>query len=51
MLQACAFGTRNTVHNTLQASPGQLVFGRDMIYDIIFQASWDRFKNNKEKII
>jgi hypothetical protein len=33
-LQACAFGIRSIFHTTLQASPGQLVFGRDMIHDI-----------------
>jgi transposase InsO family protein len=33
-LQACAFAIMNTFHTTLQASPGQLVFGRDMIHDI-----------------
>ena len=31
-LQQCAFGFRSTHHTTLQASPGQLVFGRDMIH-------------------
>jgi hypothetical protein len=50
-LQACAFGIRSTFHTALQASPGQLVFGRDMIHDIRFQANWDRIKNNKQKII
>jgi hypothetical protein len=45
-LQACAFGVRSTCHTTLQASPGQLIFGRDMIPDIRFQANWDRIKNN-----
>jgi hypothetical protein len=50
-LQACAFNIRCTFHTTLQASQGQLVFGRDMIHDIRFQANWDRIKNNKQKII
>jgi hypothetical protein len=50
-LQACAFGIRSTFHTTLQVSPGQLVFGRDMIHDVRFQANWDRIKNNKQKII
>jgi hypothetical protein len=50
-LQACAFGIRSTFHTTLQASPGQLVFGRDIIHDIRFQANWDRIKKNKQKII
>jgi hypothetical protein len=50
-LQACAFAIRSTFHTTLQASPGQLVFGRDMIHDIQFEENWDRIKNNKEKYI
>jgi hypothetical protein len=45
-----AFGVRSTFHTTLQASPGQLVFGRDMIHDVRFQENWDRIKNNKQKI-
>jgi hypothetical protein len=49
-LQACVFGIRSTFHTTLQASLGQLVFGRYMIHDIRFQANWDRIKNNKQKI-
>jgi transposase InsO family protein len=40
-LQACDFGIRSTFHTPLQASPGQLLFGRDMIHDIRFQANWD----------
>jgi hypothetical protein len=39
-LQQCAFGIRSTHHTTLQASPGQLVFGRDMIHNIPFIANW-----------
>jgi hypothetical protein len=51
LLQACAFAIRSTFHTTLQASPGQLVLGRDMIHEIQFEANWDRIKNNKEKNI
>jgi hypothetical protein len=50
LLQACAFGIMSTFHTTLQASPGQLVYGRNMIHDVRFQENWDRIKNNKEKI-
>jgi hypothetical protein len=46
-LQAFAFGISSTFHTTLQASPGQLVFGRYMIHDVRFQANWDRIKGNK----
>jgi hypothetical protein len=48
-LQACAFGIRSIFHTTLQASPGQLVSGRDMIHDIRFQANWERIKKIKSK--
>jgi hypothetical protein len=48
-LQACAFDIMSTFHTTLQASRGQLVFGRDMIHHVRFQANWDRIKNNKQK--
>jgi transposase InsO family protein len=44
-------GIRSTLHTTLQAIPGQLVFGRDMIHHVRFQANWDRIKNNIQKII
>jgi hypothetical protein len=30
-------------HTTLQAAPCQLVFGRDMIYNIAFRENWDHF--------
>jgi hypothetical protein len=50
-VHACAFCIRSTFHTSLQASPGKLVCGRDMIHDVGFQANWDRIKNNKQKII
>jgi hypothetical protein len=50
-LQACAFGIVSIFHSALQASPDQLVFGRDMIHDIRFQANWDRIKKNEQKNI
>jgi hypothetical protein len=49
-VQSCAFGIWVILHSNLQALPGQLVFGRDMIHDIRFQTNWDRIKNNKQKI-
>ena len=39
-LAAAAFAIRSTYHTTLHASPGQLVFGRDMILPIQFKADW-----------
>jgi hypothetical protein len=46
LLQACAFGILITFHTTPQDFPGQLVFGRDMIHDVRYQANWERIKNN-----
>jgi hypothetical protein len=42
---------RSTYHTTLQATPCQLVFGRDMIHNIAFRANWDRIQKRKQDII
>jgi len=51
ILSATAFAVRSTYHTTLQASPGQLVFGRDMIFNIKHVADWQAIKQRKQKII
>ena len=33
ILSATAFAVRSTFHTSLQSTPGQLVFGRDMIFN------------------
>jgi hypothetical protein len=38
-LQSISWAIRSTYHTTLQASPCQLVFGRDLIYNIAFRAN------------
>jgi phosphopantothenoylcysteine synthetase/decarboxylase len=42
---------RSTYHTTLQATPCQLVFCRDMIHNIAFRENWDRIQKWKQKII
>jgi hypothetical protein len=42
---------RNTYHTTLQATPCQLVFGRDMIHNIAFRANWDQIQKRKQDVI
>jgi hypothetical protein len=44
---------RRTYHTTLQATPCQLVFGRDMIHNIAFRANRDQIQkqNRKQDII
>ena len=50
-LQSTAWAIRSTYHTTLQATPCQLVFGRDMIHNIAFRANWDRIQKRKQDII
>jgi hypothetical protein len=39
-----SYAIKHTFHTALQATPCQLVFGRDIIHNIAFRASWDRIK-------
>ena len=48
ILAAVAFAIRATYHTTKQASPGQLVFGRDMIWNVKHIANWQRIKDRKQ---
>ena len=43
-ISAAAWAIRSTYHTTLQATPGQLVFSRDMLLSIPFRADWARIK-------
>ena len=51
ILSATAFAVRSTFHTTLQNTPGQLVFGRDMILNIKHEANWEFIRDRKQKII
>ena len=51
VLAACMFAIRSTVHTTLQATPAQLVFGRDSLLNIKFEADWEAIKQRKQKLI
>ena len=42
-----AFALRSTYHTTLRATPGQLVFGRDMILNVQYQSDWTAIKSRK----
>jgi hypothetical protein len=42
---------RSTYHTTLQATPCQLVIGRDMIHNIAFKKNWDQMQKTKQEII
>ncbi len=51
VLAAAAFAVWSTYHTTLKKTPGQLVFGRDMIFNIQHVANWEFIRHNKQKRI
>ena len=51
ILSAAMFAVRATYHTTTQATPMQLVFGRDAILNVQFQADWKYIQDRKQKII
>ena len=51
ILAATAFVVQSIYHTTLQATPGRLVFGRDMILNTPFLADWEAIRLRKKKII
>jgi hypothetical protein len=51
ILAAVAFALRSTYHMTLQVTPGQLVFGRDMVLNVQHLTDWTVIKAHKQQII
>ena len=51
ILAAAMFALRSTYHTTTQATPCQLVFGRDAILNTVFQANWQYIRERKQAII
>jgi hypothetical protein len=49
ILDAVAFAIRATFHTTLQASPCQLIFQRDMITNATFTANWAAIRTRKQR--
>jgi hypothetical protein len=50
-LASVAWAVRSTYHTVQNATPGQLVFGRDMVLPIQFQADWAQIKLKKQERI
>jgi hypothetical protein len=46
-----AFAVTSTFPITLRHTAGQLVFGKDMIFNVQHSADWDYIKQRKQKII
>ena len=51
ILSTVAFAVRSTLNSTMKKTPGQLVFGRDMILNIQHQADWEYIKQRKQNKI
>ena len=51
ILAAAMFAIRATYHTTLQATPMQLVFGRDAIMNSTFEADWNFIRQRKQDLI
>jgi hypothetical protein len=51
ILSATAFAVRSTFHTTLHNTPGQLVFGCDMILNVKHEANWEYIRARKQNII
>jgi len=51
ILSATAFAVRATIHTTLQKTPAQLIFGRDMILNVNHVANWEHIKQRKQRLI
>jgi hypothetical protein len=42
---------RATIHTTMRAMPTQLVYNRDAIHNIRFEADWQYIKERRQKVI
>jgi len=51
VLAACRKAVNSTVHATSQATPTQLVFGRDAMLNASFQADWQFSKARKQRLV
>ena len=49
ILQAVAWALRSTYHTSLQATPGQFAFGRDMVLNSTYLANWKFTKDNQNR--
>jgi hypothetical protein len=48
-LASAAYAIRTIFHTTLKATPGQLVFGRDMVLPLKFMADWGAIEQQRQK--
>ena len=51
ILGAVRKAVNSTVHTTLRATPTQLVFGRDAMLNVSFQANWEVIRQRKQRTV
>ena len=51
ILSAIRGAMRAVVHTTTRATPSQLVFGRDALLNVSFEADWQYIKERKQRLI
>ena len=51
LLSAVRTAVRSVVHTTTRATPTQLVFNRDAVLNVSFEADWQYIKQRKQKLI
>jgi hypothetical protein len=49
-LADAAWDIRSTHHTVLKASPGAVIFGQDMLFDIPFIADWKKSGEHRQKL-
>ena len=46
-----AWAIRSTYHTVLKATPGEAIFGRDMLFDIPFIADWSEIGRRRQELV
>ncbi len=49
-LSDAAWAVCSTYHTVLKASPGAAIFGRDMLFDILFVADWHKIGEHRQQL-
>jgi hypothetical protein len=49
-LADAAWAIRSNQHRVLKASPGAAIFGRDMLFDILFIADWKKIGEHRQRL-
>ena len=48
---AAQFAIRTTIHSQTKLSPGEMAFGRNILYPFSKQVNWDELLRNKQEIV